>query len=159
MKDEPPPEPDLPTNFSLSFGFLSAASRLTILAARGVRALAGLTLTEWRVLTVLAMAPGSSAAGVVRIVMVDKSVASRALRQLESSGLIAIQADRDDRRQSSLHLTLEGQALYDRVLPNIREAEEQAWTALSAGERLMLREMLARLSRGWAQDPDNDRSA
>lgn len=152
MTDNPPPEPDLPINFSLSFGFLSAANRLAILAARGVRALADLTLTEWRVLTVLAMAPGSSAAGVARMVMVDKSVASRTLRQLENGGLIAIEADRDDRRQSRLQLTAKGQALYDVLLPAIREAEEMAWTALSAGERLMLREILARLSHGWAQD-------
>lgn len=146
------PEPDLPTDFSLSFGFLSAANRLTILAARRVRALADLTLTEWRVLTVLAMAPGSSAAGIVRAVMVDKSVASRTLRQLENAGLTTIEADITDRRQSRLFLTSKGQALYDHMLPIIRKTEEQAWSTLSAGERLVLREMLERLSRRWAQD-------
>lgn len=155
MKDEPPPELGLPTDLSLSFDFLSAANRLTILAARGARALADLTLTEWRVLRVLAMSPGSSAAVVAKIVMVDKSVASRVLRQLENAGLIATEADRDDRRQSRLHLTAKGQTLHDHVLPTIRKAEERAWTTLSSGERMMLREMLARLSRAWAGDSND----
>lgn len=139
-------------DLSLSFSFLSAANRLTLLAARGVKEAADLTLTEWRVLTVLSIEPGTIASKVVRMVMVDKSVASRALRHLENGGLITIEADPNNRSQNRLWLTSGGEALYRRVLPRIRETEEQAWASLSAGERMILREIIAKLSNSWINE-------
>ena len=155
MTAAPVSDTETAADLSLSFSFLSAANRLTVLAARGVKDVADLTLTEWRVLTALSIEPGTIASNVVRMVMVDKSVASRALRNLENAGLITIEANPDNRRQNRLWLTSAGVALYRRVLPQIKKTEEQAWSALSAGERMILREIIAKLSDSWTKDQDD----
>ena len=102
---------------SLTLPFLAVANRLTLLATREIREITGLTLTEWRVLMVLTQFPGTSASNVVRLVMVDKSVASRAIARLETNGLIVVAANPFSAREKKLSLTQPGTLLHDRVLP------------------------------------------
>lgn len=74
-----------------------------------------LTIPEWRVLAVISQADAVAARDVVRRTPMDKMTVSRAVASLESKGFVARAPDAVDRRVTSLSLSKEGRALFDRV--------------------------------------------
>src|SRR5689334_12108617 len=64
----------------------------------------GLTIPEWRVMAVLAMNPGLSAAEVAQRTAMDKVAVSRAVASLLKERRIAREMARSDRRRSLLKL-------------------------------------------------------
>jgi DNA-binding MarR family transcriptional regulator len=77
----------------------------------------GLTIPEWRVLAVLAMTPGLSAAEVAQRTAMDKVAVSRAVASLLKQKRIARQMARADRRRSLLRLSQAGHRVYSQVVP------------------------------------------
>ena len=64
---------------------------------------------------------------------------------LERQGWIRRIPNPADRRSVLLEITADGQAATDRLLPGIRAVEQSIMTALSAGERKSLVELLGRV--------------
>jgi DNA-binding MarR family transcriptional regulator len=86
-----------------------------------------LTLSQWRVLTILGEeAAHAHVRGVGDRVGVSAPSASRLLRRLEDRGLIALERDPRDRRYMRVHLTLAGQTVRDRVLGRRRLLIQEA---------------------------------
>jgi len=126
--------------------------RLSVLSNRVSGAIAqaysrryGLSIPEWRVIAVLALAPGVSAAEVAERTAMDKVAVSRAVRQLLQTGRLTRRTAAGDRRRSILELTAEGRRIYQRVTPALRRYEAALLAALSARERRALEGLLRRL--------------
>ncbi len=94
-----------------------------------------LTIPEWRVMAVLAHAPGLSAAEVAERTAMDKVAVSRAVSRLLQRQRIARQQSDDDRRRSRLELTSAGLAVYRQVSPVALGYESRLLESLSDGER------------------------
>jgi DNA-binding MarR family transcriptional regulator len=97
-----------------------------------------LTIPEWRVMAVLAHAPGLSAAEVAERTAMDKVAVSRAVSRLLQRQRIARQQSDDDRRRSRLELTSAGLAVYRQVSPVALGYESRLLESLSDGERRAL---------------------
>jgi len=98
--------------------------RLSVLANTMSSAIAGayaerfqLSIPEWRVLAVLARAPGLSAAEVAERTAMDKVAVSRAVASLTRARRIERSVEESDRRRSHLALTPRGLAVYEEVVP------------------------------------------
>ena len=105
----------------------------------------GLSIPEWRVLAVLAMEPGLSAASVAERTAMDKVAVSRAVSGLlRTRRLVRAFADAD-RRRSVLRLSAEGEEVYWRVVPFARRYEQRLLADLSRDQRAQLKALLDHL--------------
>ena len=128
--------------------------RLSVLSNRLSAAIAesysrrfGLSIPEWRVIAVLALEPGLSAAEVAERTAMDKVAVSRAVRRLLSTGRARRETAAGDRRRSMLELTPDGRRIYRRVTPALRRYEAELLAGLSATEQRQLDAILRRLER------------
>lgn len=134
--------------------------RLSVLSNRLSAAIAesysrryGLSIPEWRVIAVLAHAPGASAAAVAERTAMDKVAVSRAVRRLQQTGRVSRRTAAGDRRRSMLDLTAEGRRIYERVTPALRRYEDALLASLGAREKRALGALLRRLERHAAELP------
>jgi DNA-binding MarR family transcriptional regulator len=98
----------------------------------------GLTIPEWRVMAVLAMNPGLSAAEVAQRTAMDKVAVSRAVASLLKQRRIAREMARSDRRRSLLKLAPAGRRVYAQVIPFALAYERELIAPLSRRDREML---------------------
>ncbi|MDW8478824.1 MAG: MarR family winged helix-turn-helix transcriptional regulator [Xanthomonadales bacterium] len=127
--------------------------RLSVLANRVSQALArlyrdrfGLSVTEWRVIAVLARHPGLSASALAERTAMDKVAVSRAVASLAAAGRVLRGVDRGDRRRSRLRLSPRGRAIYAAVAPQALAFERALLAALERSDRAALDRALARLA-------------
>jgi DNA-binding MarR family transcriptional regulator len=104
-----------------------------------------LTLTEWRVLAVLAQHPGVTATLVADLTGLDKMSVSRALRGLQQRGRLQSQTLESDLRKRQLHLTPDGLDLFDALWPLAQQREAALFAALSPTELAQLGVVLDKL--------------
>jgi len=123
--------------------------RLSVLANTMSTALAGayaerfqLSIPEWRVLAVLARAPGLSAAQVAERTAMDKVAVSRAVASLVRARRIERRVEESDRRRSHLALTARGLAVYDEVVPWALAYEEAVLRGVAPRTRAKLEALL-----------------
>jgi DNA-binding MarR family transcriptional regulator len=95
----------------------------------------GLTIPEWRVMAVLAMTPGLSAAQVAQRTAMDKVAVSRAVASLLRARRIVRQTARADRRRSLLRLSTAGQKVYAQVVPVALDYERDLLAPLTQKDR------------------------
>lgn len=107
----------------------------------------GLSIPEWRVIAVLGLDPGLSAAEVAERTAMDKVAVSRAVSNLLRSRRVVRATANSDRRRSVLKLSRQGENVYWRVVPFARRYERELLADLSASERASLDRLLSRLHR------------
>jgi DNA-binding MarR family transcriptional regulator len=107
----------------------------------------GLSIPEWRVIAVLGLEPGLSAADVAERTAMDKVAVSRAVSRLLRSKRIVRARANSDRRRSELKLSRLGENVYWRVVPFARRYEQQLLADLTASERTSLDQLISRLHR------------
>ena len=105
----------------------------------------GVNVTEWRIMSLLAIEPGIPAARICHVIGFDKGPVSRTLAGLEKRGLVAIRTDPDDGRTHSISLTARGRATHDKVIVAAFERERRLLSCLSKDEREVLIDLLRRL--------------
>ena len=98
----------------------------------------GLTIPEWRVMAVLAMTPGLSAAEVAQRTAMDKVAVSRAVASLLRERRIVRQTARADRRRSLLRLSAAGRKVYAQVVPVALDYERDLLAPLSRKDRAVV---------------------
>ena len=113
--------------------------------ARVYESLFGLTIHEWRLVTVTAEAGAITQAELGERTRMDKVTVSRAAIALVGRGLLARSPNEGDRRSHLLSLTGEGEALYAAVAPKALELERRLFARFDAGELRQLTEMLRRI--------------
>jgi DNA-binding MarR family transcriptional regulator len=104
-----------------------------------------ISVTEWRVMAVLARFEGLSAREVAERTAMDKVAVSRALARLVSAGRVSRVTHDDDKRRSVLGLTEAGWRMHDDVAPMARARERELLARLDAEERAWLTRILDKL--------------
>ena len=129
--------------------------RLSILSNRLSQAIAreytdrfSLSMTEWRVMAVLARfnGHGMSAREVADRTAMDKVAVSRALSRLTSAGRVSRSTHGGDKRRSVLRLTAKGWKIHDTVAPRARAHERELLGHLTAEEKRVLTQILDKLA-------------
>lgn len=129
----------LPYRLSLTSNLVSSA------LARTYQDKFALSVTDWRIMAVLAEKPGASADDVCQRTQVEKSMVSRGVSRLLGRRLISRRFDETDRRRSQLSLTKTGKAVYEEIVPSSREFEDELLSCLSKEERRQLTGLLDKL--------------
>ena len=104
-----------------------------------------LTMTEWRVMTILARFPEISARQVVDKSAMDKVAVSRAVARLVTAGRVDRGIHDGDKRRSVLQLSEAGWAIHDEVAPLARAHERELLARLDEGEQAQLNSILDKL--------------
>ena len=102
-------------------------------------------VTEWRIMSLLAIEPGIPAARICQVIGFNKGPVSRTLAGLEKRGLVTIRTDPKDGRTHSISLTARGRATHDKVIVAAFERERRLLSCLSKDEREVLIDLLRRL--------------
>ena len=105
-----------------------------------------MSIPEWRVLTLLALYPGSSASEVSERSAMDKVAVSRAVARLLERDFILREIHGDDRRRSMLALSTSGREVYETVSPLVNEMEARLMSVLTPQERELLEQLIDRLA-------------
>ena len=106
-----------------------------------------LSMTEWRVMAVLARFEGLSAREVAERTAMDKVAVSRALSRLVEAGRVNRETHDGDKRRSVLSLTETGWAMHDEVAPMARAREREVLARLDAEEQIWLGRILDKLQK------------
>ena len=104
-----------------------------------------LSMTEWRVMAVLARFDGLSAHEVAERTLMDKVAVSRALSKLVETGWVTRAIHDGDKRRSVLGLSEAGWAIHEVVAPMAREHERNLLSKLDDEERSWLVRILDKL--------------
>lgn len=129
--------------------------RLSILSNRISQAIAreyqdrfDLSMTEWRVIAVLARfdSDALSAREVAERTAMDKVAVSRALARLVAAKRVARRIHDDDKRRSVLRLSAQGWKIHDTVAPLARDHERAMLALLDVNEHLALERILDKLA-------------
>jgi DNA-binding MarR family transcriptional regulator len=104
-----------------------------------------LSMTEWRVMTILARFPEISAREVVDRSAMDKVAVSRAVARLVNAGRVDRGIHDGDKRRSVLQLSEAGWAIHDEVAPLARAHECELLARLDEGEQAQLNSILDKL--------------
>jgi DNA-binding MarR family transcriptional regulator len=105
----------------------------------------GLNVTEWRIMSLLAIEPNIPASRICHVIGFDKGPVSRTLAAMDKRGLVKIGTDPDDGRTHSISLTAKGRATHDKVIVAALERERQLLSCLDKSERELLIDLLRRL--------------
>jgi DNA-binding MarR family transcriptional regulator len=105
----------------------------------------GVNVTEWRIMSLLAIEPGIPASRICHVIGFDKGPVSRTLASLDKRGLVAIRSDPNDGRSHSISLTAKGRATHDKVIVAAFARERRLLSCLSKGEQEVLIDLLRRL--------------
>ncbi|MBE3637608.1 MarR family winged helix-turn-helix transcriptional regulator [Mangrovicoccus algicola] len=76
----------------------------------------GIGMVEWRVMAMLAIEPGITAARICQVIRMDKAAASRALADLDGKGHLEFEADESDPRKRRWRLSAKGTETHAAVL-------------------------------------------
>lgn len=106
----------------------------------------GLSLPEWRMLSVLVNRPPIAAHEVNSISRMDKGQISRALALLAAQGLVDRSPDAADGRRQMIAISRRGKRLFARILPDARRSQAELLRHLSVNERKVLRVALDKLA-------------
>jgi DNA-binding MarR family transcriptional regulator len=121
------------------------ANKLTRSGSALYRARFGVGITEWRILSLLALEPGITANRICQVIGFDKGPVSRSVAFLQESGFVTVETDAADARRHRIALTADGLALHDRIIAVALERERRLLAPLSPEERRVLIGLLNRL--------------
>ncbi|MFC0241291.1 MarR family winged helix-turn-helix transcriptional regulator [Rhodopseudomonas telluris] len=105
----------------------------------------GVNVTEWRIMSLLAIEPGIAASRICQVIGFNKGPVSRTLADMQQRGLIAIRSDPNDGRTHSISLTAKGRSTHDKVIVAALDRERRLMSCLDAGEQEVLIDLLRRL--------------
>lgn len=106
-----------------------------------------ISMPEWRVIAVLGITPGVSAGHICDVGELDKVAVSRAVNKLLESGRVQREFSPEDKRRSILHLSQEGQKIYDEIVPLAKDYETRILDELDPSERDTLNSILSKLTK------------
>lgn len=112
-----------------------------------------LTVSEWRVLSLLAHAKRLPFAELVLQSTSDKALVSRTLRLLEKRGFVEIQAEGNTPRKRLIcFITAEGEALHEKIIPLARRSQAEVIRVMTPEERRVVFHALKRVQQHCLQN-------
>jgi len=127
-----------------------ASNAVSDVIAGAYRSLFGLSVPEWRLVTVLAEREQATQFELGAATRMDKVTVSRAAIALVDRGLVVRAANPGDKRSHLLSLSGSGRELYGEVAPKALALEKELLAGFSAEERALLMAMLARVEEAAA---------
>ncbi len=158
-----PPESDPWSALSASGDGLTVDNFLTTMMSQVVNALRrsitlpyaqefGLTVSEWRVLSLLAHAKSLPFAELVVQSTSDKALVSRTLRLLEKRGFVDLKSEGNTpRKKLTCSITAAGDAIHDKVIPLARKSQAEAIRVMTPEERRVVYQALKRVQQSCLQ--------
>ena len=122
-----------------------ASNTVSDVIAGAYRSLFGLTIPEWRLVTVLAEHDGITQLDLGEATRMDKVTVSRAAIGLVDRGLVKRTPNHGDKRSHLLSLTEDGWSLYGQVAPKALALEDAVLAGFDKTEVAQLMSMLERL--------------
>lgn len=107
----------------------------------------GLSVSEWRTMAVLGSHRVLSASEIVERSSMDRVAVSRAIKGLRNAGLLKRDIDGDDRRRAVLRLTDKGVAVFNDLIPRVRDLERRLLEGLTAEECGLLLSLMQRVGK------------
>ncbi|MEM7041487.1 MAG: MarR family transcriptional regulator [Pseudomonadota bacterium] len=136
---------DLPLHQFLTYRLSRVQAKLNAQANAMLRAHAGLTLSQWRILALIGAAGQTRLSELARIAALDKGLLSRNLKTLIADGLVRSKQDDIDQRVQHLSLSGSGQTLFETTLPRMRQRQTHLRSSMSARELDVLYRALDKL--------------
>jgi DNA-binding MarR family transcriptional regulator len=124
---------------------LRLSNTLGLYASRRYRDEFGVTLPEWRVLSIIAASEPTTARDISRILATDKGWVGLSAESLRRRGYVSGSPDSRDGRRVLLSLTKEGRKLHDAILAVSQWRHRRLLASLPDGEADLLFELLDRL--------------
>jgi DNA-binding MarR family transcriptional regulator len=94
-----------------------------------------LTSVQFAALDAIIAEPGIDQAGVATAIAYDRATIGGVIDRLEHKGLVARTVAKHDRRAREVRVTEQGQAMFDNVLPIVRELQDDVLDGLSVDEK------------------------
>ncbi len=129
----------------VTYRIARAHARMNAQAARLLRETAGLSLTQWRVLVMLAREKAFTAADIVRFTQFDKGLVSRTVSRMTEEDLISQATSRTDGRATVLKITDKGWKAYHKARPAMLARQSRLMSSLTVAERAAFYASLDRL--------------
>ncbi len=107
----------------------------------------GVGVTEWRILSLLAIEKDIPAQRICHVIGFDKSLVSRTVKILEEQKYVKVLSDGQDSRRTVISLTPAGLAVHDRVIEAALEREKLLLQDFSSAEIDILLKFLHRMHR------------
>lgn len=105
----------------------------------------GLSLGQWRVITIVASGLASTSRELAAIMSFDPAFVSRTVSSLESEGLLATRRQQGDKRVLELTLTERGRKLHAKTLPVMQARQDWLLGALTPSERKIMFKLIDKL--------------
>jgi DNA-binding MarR family transcriptional regulator len=113
----------------------------------------GLSLPEWRLLSLLATHAAMPFSEVTTKTFMDKGQVSRTLRSVHKKGYVAIESGAGERKVAAsgvsprviISISPEGKALFERILPIARKQQMRLINLMSLEERTVFLDVVQRL--------------
>lgn len=147
---------DLPVDRFLTFQVNQLSTEFERQWTRFMRARAGVSMSEWRILAVLRSGPATFA-GIVETTLMNKALMSRSIRDLEEQCLISVGPTPGDARSITLSLTPKGRKLLAEVLPLAMRRQQHLLSVLTSAERRAFYTSIAKLKAAaiaWEEEAD-----
>jgi DNA-binding MarR family transcriptional regulator len=91
----------------------------------------GVTLPEWRVLSIIALQKTTSARDISRALATDKAWVGQTVQKLEQRGLARRAEDSQDGRRTLVSLTRQGKQVHDAIMANARRRQKRLLGSLT----------------------------
>ena len=137
-------EPKTVTDF-LTYRVLRLSNTFGLYASRRYREQFGMTLPEWRVMSIIAAWEPTSAREISRVLATDKAWVGLSVEKLQRRGFVTRTPDAQDARRTLIRFTREGKAMHDAILAVARRRQRRLLAALPDGATATLIASLDRL--------------
>jgi len=104
-----------------------------------------ITTARWRVLAILHTGDNRSIGELAAYTAIDPSTLSRVIDQMERDGLVSRRQSTNDSRRVKIHISSEGVAMFNVILPKALRHYEQAIDGLTETDRRTLVMLLHRV--------------
>ena len=112
----------------------------------------GLSIWQWRVMTVTGDRPGISATEIGQLTAMDKVAVSRAIAAMIQMGYLERKTSETDGRRSQLFLTPAGRDVYELIVPMALGAEQELASSLTEEEQKQLERLMGKLADAASPD-------
>jgi DNA-binding MarR family transcriptional regulator len=129
----------------LSTRLLRLSNTLALYSARHYRQLFGVTLPEWRVMSIVASRDGTTARDISRVLATDKAWVGLSVKSLARRGYLTRASDKQDTRRVLLSLTRQGKEIHDAIMAVARRRQRRLLATLPDGAADTLSASLDRL--------------
>lgn len=129
----------------IPYFFTYISNKLSYGAGRIYREMFDIGITEWRVMSVLAAQPNTSAHQICALLGIDKAVVSRSIRRLEELKLVKFTGTKPNGKVRPLSLSKLGMSRHKKMIEIALEREYVLLSALSAEERNALVQTMRKL--------------